>query len=126
MSDKKQEQLIIQSDFKKLQREQNYRRAEAFLLWKLGPAYDQAMRFLRGSGMDWPSLFVEFVEKVEEDLLKRTRVIEEMHTKSVSLQFNPTAIPDIEMFKYPLAPKDDPFRYSREELEKFRKEENAE
>ena len=28
-------------------------------------------RFLRGSGMDWPSLFVEFCEKVEEQLLAR-------------------------------------------------------
>jgi len=79
MSDKKkpfqrmQDEMMLQIDFKEKQRRENYRRAEAFLLWKFGPMYDEARRFLRGSGMDWPSLFVEFVEKVEEDLLARMR-----------------------------------------------------
>ena len=69
---------MLQIDHKRAQRDQNYRRAEAFLLWKLGGAgYDEARRFLRGSGMDWSSLFVEFVEVVEKDLLERMRYYEE-------------------------------------------------
>lgn len=71
---------------KKTQREQNYRRAEAFLLWKFGPMWDDARRFLRGSGMDWPSLFVEFCERVEEELLARTRHYEEAAYNNVMAQ----------------------------------------
>ena len=77
MSDEKKpfqkmgDEMMLQIDHKDAQRRQNYRRAEAFLLWKFGPAYDDVRRFLKGSGMDWPSLFVEFVEKVEEELLAR-------------------------------------------------------
>lgn len=72
---------MIQIDHKRAHHEQNYRRAEAFLLWKLGGAgYDEARRFLRGSGMDWPSLFVEFVEKVEEELLARLSDYDKVHS----------------------------------------------
>ena len=78
MSENKTPEMMLQIDHKRAQREHNYRRAEAFLLWKLGGAgYDDACRFLRGSGMDWPSLFVEFCEKVEEELLTRMRYYEE-------------------------------------------------
>ena len=51
--DKTGEQML-QIDHKRASEGQNYRRAEAFLLWKFGGAgYDEARRFLRGSGMDW-------------------------------------------------------------------------
>jgi len=77
---------MLTIDHKRVQHEQNYRRAAAFLKWKLGPAYDEADRFLRGLRMDWPSLFVEFAEKVEEDLLERMRYIEELHFKDIQLK----------------------------------------
>ena len=81
---------MLQIDHKQRQKEQNYRRAEAFLLWKFGPMYDEARRFLRGSGMDWPSLFVEFVEKVEEELLAQMRGYEETayNTTMAQLAYN--------------------------------------
>lgn len=85
-SQKMQDEMMLTVDHKRVQHEQNYRRAAAFLKWKLGPAYDEADRFLRGSRMDWPSLFVEFAEKVEEDLLKRMRYIEELHFKDIQLK----------------------------------------
>jgi hypothetical protein len=96
MSDeKKTPEMMLQIDHKDRQRRENYRRAEAFLLWKLGTVgYDDARRFLRGSGMDWPSLFVEFVEKVEEDLLARMGVYdktfwENMRAKAELVPFSP-------------------------------------
>ena len=78
--EKKIPEMMLQIDHKDAQRRQNYRRAEAFLLWKFGSAgYDDVRRIPKGSGMDWPSLFVEFVEKVEEDLLARMRDYEKVH-----------------------------------------------
>ena len=86
-------EMMLQIDHKRAQKEQNYRRAEAFLLWKLGPAYDDAHRFLRGSGMDWPSLFVEFCEKVEEALFARVEQIEKLHWDTELLKVNTHTIP---------------------------------
>ncbi len=85
MSDEnKTPEMMLQIYPKDRQRRDNYRRAEAFLLWKLGShGYDDARRFLLGSGMDWPSLFVEFVEKVEDDLLARMRDYEDAAWKSI-------------------------------------------
>ena len=86
-------EMMLQIDHKRAQRKHNYRRAEAFLLWKFGNNYDHVQDSLRGSGMDWPSLFVEFVEKVEVDLLARTRKIEELYWDTENLKMLTTAIP---------------------------------
>ncbi len=92
------EEQMLQLDPKDRQRRENYRRAEAFLLWKLGShGYDEARRFLRGSGMDWHSLFVEFVEKVEEDLLARMADYDKVHFEYLDLKMktgiDPLTIP---------------------------------
>ena len=137
MSDKKQEQFLIQKDFKESQRRDNYRRAEAFLLWKFGTrAYDDARRFLKGSGTDWPSLFVEFCELVEEELLARTRHYEEAAYKDVMIklacdQFKAVMSADDFIKSPPMMDsseprkpmrrhwKDDPGAYSLDELKHF-------
>jgi hypothetical protein len=141
-NENKTPEMMLQIDFKEKQRRENYRRAEAFLLWKFGPMYDEARRFLRGSGMDWPSLFVEFVEKVEEDLLARMRVYDKTfwENNQAKAQFGPFATMDENAFlKYspmlnsqePRKPmrrhwKDDPNAYSPEELEKLKAEDDGE
>lgn len=138
----KEQTMILKIDYKRAQREQNYRRAEAFLIWKFGPMWDDARRFLRGSGMDWPSLFVEFVDKVEEDLLARTATIEKLRWDAENLKASAFACPTSwpadtfgDFMKSPLSPipasprqpfrkhwKDDPTAYSPEELKKLRDE----
>ena len=84
------EQFLIQQDHKERQRNENYHRAEAFLVWKLGMVGFREVNDLvrRGSrGEDTlNSLFVEFVERVEKDLMERTRIIEELHFKWLSLE----------------------------------------
>jgi hypothetical protein len=86
MNDNKETMWMMQQDFKESQRRENYRRAEAFLTWKFGSMRYEVDRFIKGSGMDWPSLFVEFCEKVEEELLTRTRHIEELHFDTMNLK----------------------------------------
>ena len=103
MSDNKESpKMMIERDFKESQRRENYRRAEAFLTWKFGPMRYEVDSFLKGSGMDWPSLFVEFCEKVEEDLLARTRYIEELHFDSMNLKAMTSTVTP---FVYPEAEK---------------------
>ncbi len=104
MSDNKESpNMMIERDFKESQRRENYRRADAFLTWKFGPMRYEVDSFIKGSGMDWPSLFVEFCEKVEEDLLARTRQIEELYWKTETLKINTTVMPT--PFVYPEAEK---------------------
>jgi hypothetical protein len=71
---------------KENQRRQNYQRAEAFLRWKFGSNYYHIEDSIRGSGENWPSLFVEFVERVEADLLSRMQYIEQLHLDTVMLK----------------------------------------
>jgi hypothetical protein len=71
---------------KENQRRQNYQRAEAFLRWKFGNNYYHIEDSIRGSGEDWPSLFVEFVERVEADLLSRMQYIEQAHWDTVMMK----------------------------------------
>ena len=135
---------LLQIDHKRRQKEQNYRRAEAFLLWKLGTAgYDEARRFLRGSGMDWPSLFVEFCEKVEEEILARMRDYDKVYFDNLGAKaklgaFMPTTFfsdflksPPMMDSPEPRKPmrrhwKDAPYEYSPEELEKLKAEDDGE
>jgi hypothetical protein len=85
--DKKKEQFMLQRDRKESQRRENYRRAEAFLYWKVGEHIHELNREFRGAPFgDFASLLVEFAEKVEEDLLERMRYIEELYFKDIQLK----------------------------------------
>ena len=73
-------------DHKGKQRQENYRRADAFLTWKFGPMRHAVDQCLRGSGMDWPSLFVEFIEVVEKELLDRMREYDNVWMENLKLK----------------------------------------
>ena len=105
MNDNKETMWMMQQDFKESQHRENYRRAEAFLVWKMGgPVLDDLRRQFRGAPFgDLESLLVEFCEKVEEDLLARTRYIEELHWKTETLRINTSVMPT--PFVYPEAEK---------------------
>ena len=87
----------IFKDSQERQRRENYHRAEAFLVWKLGMTGFREVNDLvrRGSrGEDTlNSLFVEFVERVEQDLLERVRIIEDQHFKAINLRFETQTMP---------------------------------
>lgn len=95
MSDEKQEHFMLQRDFKETQRRENYRRAEAFLLWKFGSRSHDAMDrdVVHCVGTTMAALLVEFCEKVEEDLLTRMRDYDKVQWDAIEakVKFGPFA-----------------------------------